>query len=67
MTVVVTLTLTDADAARITAVASAYGFPSPKAYVVQRIKDGVQAYEVGQAQASAVTNYTNTTQPISPT
>jgi hypothetical protein len=60
----VTFTLTTADAARINAVAAASGFPSDgKAWVIQLVKQAVEAYEQSQNQTTYVSSYT----PVAPT
>ena len=66
MAVVVTFTLTNADAARIQAAATAAGAADAKSWVVALTIAAVKQYEQGRRTAQALVDYANVT-PVNPT
>lgn len=63
MAVTVSITLTDADAARVVAAANGRGFANGKAWVIELTRQAVLAWE----QQQDIQQFTDTYQSVSPT
>lgn len=60
---ILTLTLTDADAGRLSAASAALGYASPAVMAATMLQEAVRGYELNQQQQHAANSYT----PIVPT